>query len=249
MMLKKVAYIISFGILMNIMWFTSLDAEGLEQVISDMSGTTITSVDESIDKLKQIDAPEPQKFESKQSSIIGTLPHSVTRYGELHSSGYVSVGCKVKKMFHNPAYFGTLHAGWVINERIYIGGAVHGLLHPEVVLELTDETITINMVYAGMEIGTIIKISDQFQLRPQLFSGFTSMFYKFTNENDKYGMTGNDTLVIEPSIYTDWMLCDSFMVSLGMGYHFSLGIEGIEGIRNWDINSPTIEILFSFVGW
>ncbi|MCD4812608.1 hypothetical protein K8S19_02820 [bacterium] len=217
-----------------------------EQVVDHAMNTPVVQSEPAV--LEQTNT-SPSNTISPAYPFIDTLPNPVTLQGDIHNSGYISVGGKVKHFFHDPAFLATIHGGWVINEQVYIGGAVHGLFYPDVILEFSGQSVDINLIYAGMETGIIIPLLDQLKLRPQVLLGFTSIFYNFQEMNGHSHDTGNDTIVIEPSVYADFMVLDSLMLSLGLGYHFSLGVEFVEGIRNWDVNSPTIEILVSFVGW
>ncbi len=178
------------------------------------------------------------------------LPNPPSREGVLNSSGYLSVGLKLQRMFDEAAMFGAIHGGWIINQRIYVGACMHTLIIPEYTFKVSGQDHKLNLLYGGFEGGYSAYLNRYFSLRGQLIMGITSIFYKswvYRDGDAEY--RGNDTLVIEPGIYADMQVLKWLAVFLGISYHLTLGVEGYEGISNGEMNSPAIEVLFMIVGF
>lgn len=167
----------------------------------------------------------------------------------LENCGYLSTGINMQSFTGKQMFFASLHGGWMIERRIFVGLGAYWLLNPLAKLDHALIPVdNVHMLYAGLEGGWRFPLGSQLFLRTQLLLGITSMFYA-TRDFTTEGISGNDTLVMDPGLYLEIPLWKEFDVSMGTHYHYTLGVEGLEGVTSTDVNTLALEVEVTWHGF
>lgn len=145
--------------------------------------------------------------------------------GDIRHSGFCELSFKYTQIEGHDANLTGMSCAWLMNERFYFGGSIHGTLNP-------ISSLASQYSETGLIVGYYFKPEQMWHISSELFIGSGGLFT----------LSPFSYTVIEPSASLNLNITDFAKARIGIGYRFINGVDGITGKGPNEINGKTLYI-------
>lgn len=137
-------------------------------------------------------------------------------------SAFISPVLKFQSVFDRVSYTGGVKFGWVINNRIVIGGGFYSSLNSLLTNfgnSSDNKNVLLSFNMGGLEMEYIFFNSEFNHTSFLFFSGGAGLYYS-TPDNNQTNYASESFLVWEPQLYSEINLRSWLRIGMGAGYRF-----------------------------
>ena len=141
---------------------------------------------------------------------------------ESRQDAFISPVFKFQSAFNHASYVGGVRFGWVINNKIVIGGGFYSSLSSLLAgtpnsTDNPEALLSFNM--GGLEVEYIFFKNESNHTSFLFFSGGSGLYYT-TPDKSRINYSSETFLVWEPQIYSEVNLQKWLRIGVGVGYRF-----------------------------